>query len=85
MHHCKRIMVAPRDVQPWMTEEIMSARREKRKEEWVWRKSRLEVHLQMFIALCLILKNLIHGEKEQFFKKQISDCGGDPKETIWHC
>ena len=63
--------VVPRDVQPWMTEEIMSTRREKRKGERVWRKSRLEVHLQMFIALCLTLKNIIHGEKEQFFKKQI--------------
>ena len=76
--------VVPRDVQPWMTEEIMSARREKRKRERVWRKSRLEVHLLMFIALCLILKNLIHGENEQLFKKQISDCGGDFKK-IWHC
>ena len=47
----------------------MSARREKRKGEWVWRKSRLEVHLQMFIALCLTLKNIINGEKEPFFKK----------------
>ena len=74
--------VVPRDVQPWMTEEIMSARREKRKGERIWRKSRLEVHLQMFIALCLILKNLIHGEKEQFFKKQISDCGGDQKKLF---
>ena len=55
----------PRDVQPWMTEEIMSARGEKRNGQRIWRKSRLEVHLQMFIALCLILKNLIHGEKEQ--------------------
>ena len=58
---------------PWMTEEIMSARREKRKGERVWRKSRLELdaHLQMFIALCLTLKNIIHSEKEKFFKKQI--------------
>ena len=48
----------------------MSVIREKRKGERVWRKSRLEVHLQMFIALCLILKNLIHGEKEQFFNKK---------------
>ena len=73
--------VVPRDVQPWMTEEIMSARREKCKGERIWRKSRLEVHLQMFIALCLILKNLIHGEKEQL-KKQISDCGGDQKKLF---
>ena len=58
--------VVPRDVQPWVTEEIVSARREKRKRERVWRTSRLQIHFQMFIALCLILKNLIHGEKEQF-------------------
>ena len=62
--------VVPRDVLPWVTEEIMSARREKRKGEWVWRKSRLEVHLQMFIALCLTLKNSIHGKKEQFFSSK---------------
>ena len=59
----------------------MSARMEKRKGERVWRKYRLEVHLQMFIALCLILNNLIHCEKEQF-KKQISDCGGDQKKLF---
>ena len=74
--------VVPCDVQPWMTEEIMFARREKCKGERVLRKSRLEVHLQMFIALCLILKKFIHGEKEQFFKKQISDCGGDQKKLF---
>ena len=72
--------VVPRDVQPWMTEEIMSAIREKHKEERIWRKSRLEVHLQMFIALCLILKNLIQGEKEQL--KKNSDCGGDQKKLF---
>ena len=32
--------VVPHDVQPWMTEEIMSARREKRKGERVWITSR---------------------------------------------
>ena len=74
--------VVPRDVPPWMTEEIMSARREKRKGEPVWRKSRLEVHFLMFIALCLILQNIIHGEKEQSFKKHISNCGGDKKKLF---
>ena len=48
----------------------MSARREKHIGERVWRKPRLEVHLQMFIALCLILKNLIRGEKESFSKNR---------------
>ena len=74
--------VVHRDVQPWLTDEIMSARMEIRKGERICRKSRLEVHLQMFIALCLILKILIHGEKEQFFKKQISDCAGDQNKLF---
>ena len=34
----------------------------------------------MFIASCLILKNNIHGEKEQL--KQISDCGGDQMKVF---
>ena len=36
----------------------------------------------MFIALCLFLNNLIHGEKEHFSKKQISDCGRDQKKLF---
>ena len=49
----------------------------------VLRKSRLEVHLQMFIALCLSLKNIIHGEKEPFFNKnQSSDGGGDQNKLF---
>ena len=60
--------VVPRDVQPW----IISAIRESVKgsgsgENLGWR----------FIALCLILKNIVHGEKERFSKKLISDCSGD--------
>ena len=35
----------------------------------------------MFISLCLILKNIIHGEKERF-KKKILDCGGDQKKLF---
>ena len=28
------------------------------------------------------LENLIYGEKEQFSKKQISDCGGDQNKLV---
>ena len=41
--------VVPRDVQPWMTEEIMSARREKRKGERIYlEKISSDVHCTMF-------------------------------------
>ena len=45
----KTYHLVSRDIQLWMTEEIMSARRERRKGERIWRISRLESHLHMFI------------------------------------
>ena len=71
-----------RDLQPWMSEEILSVKREKRKSERIWRKTKLTVHLEIFRALCLKLKTLIHVAKEKCFKKQISDCGGDQKQLF---
>ena len=66
---------------------IVFTRREKGKGERVWIKFRLEVHLQMVIALCFIFLNLIHGEKEQFFQQKKTDVGPcwGSKETICHC
>ena len=74
--------VACRDLQPWMSEEILSVKREKRKSERTWRKTKLTVHLEIFRALCLKLKTLIYEAKEKCFKKQISDCGGDQRQLF---
>ena len=74
--------VTCRDLQPWMSEEILSVKREKRKSERTWRKTKLTVHLEIFRALCLKLKTLIYAEKEKCFKKQISDCGGDQRQLF---
>ena len=74
--------VTCRDLQPWMSEEILSVKREKRKSERTWRKTKLTVHLEFFGALCLKLKTLIYAEKEKCLKKQISDCGGDQRQLF---
>ena len=70
------------DLQPWMSEEILSVKREKRKSERTWRKTKLTVHLEIFRALCLKLKTLIYDAKEKCFKKQISDCGRDQRQLF---
>ena len=62
-----------------MSEEILSVKREKRKSERIWRKTKLTVHLEIFHALCLKLKTLIHVAN---FKTQISDYGGDQKQLF---
>ena len=74
--------VACRDLQPWMSEEILSVKREKRKSKRTWRKTKLTVHLEIFCALCLKLKTLIYEAKEKCYKKQISDCGGDQRQLF---
>ena len=74
--------VVSRDLQPWMSEEILSVKREKRKSEQIWRKTKLIVHLEIFRALCLKLKTLIHDAKEKCFHKKISDCGGDQNKLF---
>ena len=41
--------VTCRDLQPWMSEKILSVKREKRKSERTWRKTKLTVHLEIFV------------------------------------
>ena len=74
--------VVSRDIQPWMSEEILSVKREKRKSEQIWRKTKLIVHLEIFCALCLQLKTLIHDAKEKCFHKKISDFGVDQNQLF---
>ena len=74
--------VTSRDLQPWMSEEILSVKREKRKSEQTWRKTKLTVHLEIYRAFCLKLKTLIHDSKEKCFQKKISDCGGDQNQLF---
>ena len=74
--------VTSRILQPWMSEEILFVKREKRKSERIWRKTKLTVCLEIFRALCLNLKTLIYDAKEKCYKKQISDCGGFQKQLF---
>ena len=66
-----------------MSEEILSVKREKRKSEQVWRKTKLTVRLEIYRALCLKLKTVIHDSKEKCFQKKISDCDGEQNQLFY--
>ena len=68
--------------QSCMSEEILSVKREKRKSERIWRKTKLTVHLEIFRAFCLKLKTLIYYAKEKCHKKQISGCIEDQEQLF---
>ena len=52
----KTISFPSRDPNPWMTEEILSAKRKRRKDERIWRKSRLTVHFEIYRDSCMMVK-----------------------------
>ena len=70
----------------WMTEEVHSIKRAKRKSERVWRKSKLTVHRLIFKEHCLKLKGAITKAKTHHYQQGILDCNGDqPAKIVQVC
>ena len=57
------INVPIRDPNPWMTEKILSAKRKRRINERIRRKSKLPVHQEIDRNLCLLVKKQIRCSK----------------------
>ena len=77
---CKKFAV--RDMREWMTEEVHSIKRAKRKSERVWRKSKLTVHRLIFKEHCLKLKVAITKAKTHHYQQSILDCNGDQSKLF---
>ena len=77
---CRKFAV--RDVREWMTEEVHSIKRAKRKSERVWRKSKLTVHRLIFKEHCLKLKVAITKAKTHHYQQSILDSNGDQSKLF---
>jgi hypothetical protein len=64
---------------PWYTEELREAKQEKRHRERVWRKSKLEVHHQLYLEQCQTVSKLLHTTKEQYYSGKAQEYQGDQK------
>ena len=64
----------------WYTEELREAKREKRKSERRWRKTRLEVHHQDYQNKCIDANRLLHDAKQTYYSNRISECGRDQRK-----
>ena len=77
---CKKFAV--RDMRKWMTEEVHSIKRAKRKSERVCRKLKLTVHRLIFKEHCLKLKVAIIKAKTHHYQQGILDCNGDQSKLF---
>ena len=78
----KTKIVAEREARPWMNTEIHQAKKQRRKCEKVWRKSKLTVHKEIYIEERQKVKSLISASKTKYFNEKIKDCEGNQKSLF---
>jgi len=67
---------------PWINDQIIQAKRERRRRENDWRKSKLTVHLDIYKEHCQNVKNLIEKEKSEYYRNIINESKGNQKKLF---
>ena len=73
----KEIILRPSS--PWYTDELRASKRERRKAERRWRRTKLTVHREMFVDVCQRSNKLLLDAKKQFYRDKVEGYGNDPK------
>ena len=66
----------------WYSDAIRKAKREKRRRERAWRKSKLEVHRQCFREQCKLVNAMLLDAKTNFYTNKIQEIGNDQKKLF---
>jgi hypothetical protein len=74
--------LAQRQPQPWISANILEAKRLRRQCQRRWRKSSLFVHRIAYKYSCEIVKKRIKDAKATYFIKQIEDCNNDQRKLF---
>lgn len=61
---------------PWINNEILDCKKQKRRLEKQWRKTKLSVHYQMYQAEKKKLHALIASAKTDHYRKEVAECSG---------
>ena len=66
-----------RDLQPWINEDVLKAKRVRRKYERQWRRTRLTVHRTIYKDQCEVVQSLVEQAKAKYYQDIITECNGD--------
>ena len=81
---CMTRTITVRENSEWMNDDILAAKREKRRYERLWRSTKLEVHLTAYKEKRNQLTSLIQKAKVQHEEAKIEACGNDQKALFRH-
>ena len=78
----KEIDVVERQLNDWMTDDILALKKVRRKKELIWRKNPITINFYIYIECCKAVKLAIENGKAELIKKKITDCNGDQKKLF---
>eukprot|EP00914_Ancora_sagittata_P028856 GHVO01056918.1.p1 GENE.GHVO01056918.1~~GHVO01056918.1.p1 ORF type:complete len:113 (+),score=9.03 GHVO01056918.1:221-559(+) len=67
---------------PWYSEEIAEVKRKRRNAEKTWRKTKLNVHLEIFKDQKRKVKLLMDQAREDYYGDVVEECEGDQKKLF---
>ena len=76
----KNIYVVDRPLNEWMTDDILTLKAIRRKNELIWRKTRTTINFDIYYDSCEAVKEAISKRKSELMEQRVIDCEGDQKK-----
>ena len=71
-----------RPLNEWMTDDILKLKAIRRKNELIWRKTRITINFDIYYESCKAVKNAISKRKSELMEQRVIDCEGDQKKLF---
>ena len=78
----EKVVVGRPTQQQWSTEDILAAKRERRKSEKIYRKTGLKSDTEKYRRNCEKVKDLICKAKAKYYHDKVEECEGDQKKLF---
>ena len=78
----EKVVVQRPTQQQWITEDILAAKRERRKSEKIYRKTGLKSDREKYRRNCEKVKDLICKAKAKYYQDKVEECEGDQKKLF---
>ena len=71
-----------RPLNEWMTDDILTLKTIRRKNELIWRKTRTTINFNIYYDSCKAVKEAISKRKSELMEQRVIDCEGDQKKLF---
>ena len=78
----KNINVVDRPLNDWMTDNILTLKAIRRKNELIWRKTRTTINFDIYYDSCKAVKEAISKRKSELMEQRVIDCEGEQKNCF---